>query len=64
VSRDMSSDTFYVEVRAIAGVTDPQWLKGQKVGKRFGTTSFDAWFKDPQSPTPAQRKAVEAAASH
>ncbi len=47
-----------------AKVTDPQWLKGQKIGKRFGTTAFDAWFKDPQSPTPAQRKAVAAAASH
>ena len=47
-----------------ARVTDPQWLKGQKIGKRFGTTAFDAWFKDPQSPTSHQRKAVEAAASH
>jgi hypothetical protein len=57
--RDYPHHSFVLRAR----VTDPQWLKGQKLGKRFGTTSFDAWFKDPQSPTPAQRKAVEAAAS-
>lgn len=46
-----------------ARVTDPKWLTGLKVGDRWGTTAFDAWWDDPTRPSRTQLAAVERKAS-
>ncbi len=45
-------------------MTDPRFLEGVEVGARYGTTAFDAWWKDPLCPSDAQIAAVTAKASH
>ncbi len=44
-----------------AEVTDPKWLQGIRVGQRFGTTSYDAWWTDPVRPSEGEVREKKAA---
>lgn len=57
--RDYPLHRFVLRVR----MTDKKWLTGLKVGQRWGTTAFDAWWDDPTRPSKAQLAAVERKAS-
>jgi hypothetical protein len=53
--RDYPLHRFVVRAR----MADPRWLVGVKVGSRYGTTAFDAWWDDPTRPSRARLAAVE-----
>jgi hypothetical protein len=51
--------SFVLRVR----MTDPRYTEGVTVGESYGTTAFDAWWPDSESPSEAQIAAVTAKAS-
>jgi hypothetical protein len=44
-------------------VTDPKWLEGLSKRARYGTTAFDAWWKDPTRQSARELAAIERKAS-